>query len=147
MNKFYFFGVAKAGLGSKGFLLMDFMSEAQQFNEQILLLYVQKVYCYACKWIWVCVRRTKCTGHTKKSDSPNLIPFYSSAFSAKSLQLKCCCKSEARKRLSFVCNNNKAFRTKNKKWQSVDAWMKCTTPKTDESMNKSLSKKTHAKTR
>ena len=51
---------------------------------------------------------------------PNLIPFYSSAYSAKSLQLKCCCKAEAPKWLSFVWNDNKAFRTKNKKWQTVD---------------------------
>ena len=30
-------------------ILMDFMSEAQQFTKQIPLLYVVKVYCYACK--------------------------------------------------------------------------------------------------
>ena len=44
-------------------------------------------------------------------------------------------KSEAWKRLSFVCNN-KPFRTKNKKRQTVDAWMKCATPETDESTSR-----------
>ena len=85
----------------------------------MLLLYVQKFSCSACKWIWVCVRRAKCTGHTKKNQIA-CSKSNSSEYSAKSLQLKCCCKSEAQKRLSFVCNDNKAFRAKNKKWQTVD---------------------------
>ena len=78
------------------------------------------------------MRGAKCTGHTKSQtacSTSNSLCF--SAFLAKSLQLKCCCKSEAQKWLSFVYNYNKAFRTKNKKWQTVDAWMKCATPETE----------------
>ena len=34
----------KQDQATKDFLLMDFMSEAQQFTKQMLLLYVQKVF-------------------------------------------------------------------------------------------------------
>ena len=104
---------------------MDFMSEAQQFTAQILLL--NKYICSKSLLLRMQVNlglreKSKMYWPHKKirQPVPNLIPFYSSEYSAKSLQLKCCCKSEAQKRLSFVCNDNKAFRAKNKKRQTVD---------------------------
>ena len=104
---------------------MDFMSEAQQFTAQMHPL-------NKCKFskclllpmrvnLGLCEKNKMYWPHKKiRSPVPNRIPFYSSAFSEKSLQLQCFCKSEARKRSSFVCNDNKAFRAKNKKWQTVD---------------------------
>ena len=117
-----FFGVAKAASGNKGFSIDGFYVQGSTVCRtgpppecsKSLLLRMQ---------VNLGLReKSKMYWPHKKIRQPisNLIPFYSSAFSAKSLKLKSCCKSEFRKRLCFVCNNNKAFRTKNKNWQTVD---------------------------
>ena len=123
----------------KDFLLMDFMSQAQQFTKQILLLNT-----YLCsKGVLLCMQVNLGLRETNKRYWPhkkirwpvlNLIPFYSSAFPAKSLRLKFCCKSEAQKRFSIVSNDNKAFR---RKIRTGKLW-KCMTPETDGSTSRNF---------
>ena len=86
----------------------------------------------------------------KKSDPLFQISFLFLRILSKIPSIKILHKSEARKRLFFVCNNNKAFRTKKKKWQTVDASMKWATPETDESRSRKITfcekHKRHSKT-
>ena len=103
--------MAKAGSGNKGFSIDGFyvegaivyQTDAPPLCSKILLLRMQMNLGRR--------EKSKMYWQSKKSDSlfQILFPFISSAFSAKSLQLKCCCKSEARLWLFFVCNDNKAL--------------------------------------
>ena len=130
----FFFGVAQAQKKDFKWEIL-WVCRGSTFAEQVLLFYAQNVCCNECKWINTNLGlrgRAKFTSHTKQWDSLFQIyfPFIPQHFQPNNLialiKFKSFVKSEAWKRLSFVCNNYKAFRTKKKKWQCAiwDAWMK-----------------------
>ena len=106
--------MAKAGSGNKGFSIDGFYVRGSTvYQTDLLDMFKKFIAMHASAFGSVWEEQNVLATQKNRSPVPNLIPFYSLEYSAKSLQLKCCGKSEAQKTVILCLQRyNKAYKNK-----------------------------------